>query len=79
MSDLISLSLDQKSNIAELNSLSLFDYERAFNKYYNHIKKSKPKSEIYKWFDQLNHQEPNNFFLRDFEDYFMNFIFKSSK
>jgi hypothetical protein len=78
MSDIISKSIFQISDIAELNSLTLFDYERSFNKYYNHINKSKSSLDIQKWFDHSNFNKTANLFIKDFEEYFLNFIFKSS-
>lgn len=68
----------QKSNIAELNSMLLFDYEFSLKKYYNGKKSSHFYVEFFKWFDHSKFDKTNNYFLNDFEDYFFNFVLKSS-
>jgi len=68
----------QKSNIAELNSMLLFDYGHSLNKYYNGKKKSNFHSKFFKWFDHSKFDISNNSFLNEFEDYFYNFVLKSS-
>jgi hypothetical protein len=75
MSDSDPIFLHQKSNIAELNSLTLFDYERSFKKHYNNTKRT--NSEFYKWFDHSKFDKSKNFFLNDYKDYFLNVVFKS--
>jgi len=67
----------QKSYIAELNSLLLFDYERSFKKYYNKNKNSNFFSKFFKWFDNSKFDKINNSFLNDFEVSFNNFFFNS--
>ncbi|NVM35744.1 MAG: hypothetical protein HWN81_09125 [Candidatus Lokiarchaeota archaeon] len=68
----------QKSNIAELNSMLLFDYGNSLKKYYNGKKRSHIHSKFFKWFDHSKFDKTNNSFLNDFEDYFYNFVLKSS-
>jgi len=78
MSDSDNLLIFQKSNIAELNSMLLFDYGNSLKKYYNSKKRSNFHSKFFKWFDHSKFDKSNNSFLNDFEDYFFNFVLKSS-
>lgn len=78
MSDIENILVFQKSYIAELNSLLLFDYGNSFKKYYNKEKRSSFSSKFFKWFDHSKFDKTNNSFLNDFEVYFNNFFFKSS-
>ena len=68
----------QKSYIAELNSMLLFDYGHSLEKYYNGKKRSNFHSQFFKWFDHSKFDKTDNSFLNDFEDYIFNFVLKSS-
>lgn len=78
MSDSDNSLIFQKSYIAELNSMLLFDYGHSLEKYYNSKKRSNFHSQFFKWFDHSKFDKSNKSFLNDFEDYFFNFVLKSS-
>ncbi len=78
MSESDNLLIFQKSNIAELNSMLLFDYEHSLKKYYYSKKSSHFHLEFFKWFNHSKFDKTNNSFINDFEEYIDNFVFKSS-
>ncbi|MHA1342520.1 MAG: hypothetical protein ACTSQG_00920 [Promethearchaeota archaeon] len=49
----------------EFNSISAFDFEKSFNKYFN----EKFKSEYEKNFGRVKFGELDNKFIKDFEDF----------
>ena len=77
MSDLSTELIFQKSDIAELNSLLLFDYEQSLKKYYNNEKKSDFHLRFFKWFDHSKFDKSSNTSLNEFEEHFYKFVFKS--
>jgi len=76
MSDLSAELFFQKSDVAELNSMLLFDYEHSFKKYYNNEKKSNFHVRYFKWFDHSKFDMTENTFLNEFEQHFYKFVFK---
>lgn len=75
MSDSVIVSIFQKTNIAEINSLRLFDYENSLNQYFSHENSSNFCQKYFKWFDYAKIGKNNNSFLKDFERSFYDIFF----
>jgi hypothetical protein len=74
MSDSVVISLFQKVNIAELNSLRLFDYEDSLNNYFSNNNSSNLCQQYFKWFEHTKFNETNshmNYFEKWFYDFFL--------
>lgn len=72
MSDSIIVSMFQKANIAEINSLKLFDYEDSFMDYFNN--NSNSYQQYFKWFDTPKFKKANNSYLKDFRKWFSEYF-----
>ena len=68
------LSIYQITNIAEVNSLSLFDYGNSLNDFFKDKNSSNICHQYFKWFDHRKFDKTNNSFLKDFEKYFYDFF-----
>ena len=71
MSDSVVISIFQKNNIAELNSLRLFDYENSLRNYFSDKDSPNFCQRYFKWFEHTKFDKTNNSFLSDFEKNFM--------
>ena len=74
MSDSVVKSIFQKINIAELNSLRLFDYENSLYNYLRDDKSSNLSLRYFKWFEHTKFDETNNSYVNDFEKWFYDFF-----
>ena len=75
MYDSVVVSIFQKTNIAEINSRRLFDYENSLNHYFNDVNSSNFCQKYFKWFDYKKFGKNNNSFLKDFERSFYDIFF----
>ena len=75
MSDSVILSIFQKTNIAEINSLKLYDYENSLTNYFSNSNNSNFYQRYFKWFDHTKFEKTNNSFLQDFKKCFCDFFF----
>ena len=75
MSDSVVVSIFQKTNIAEINSLRLFDYEDSLNHYFSDGNSSDFCQKYFKWFDFTKFEKDNNSFLKDFERLYYDIFF----
>lgn len=75
MSDSVVMSIFQKTNIAELNSLRLFDYENSLHNYFSDENSSNFCQRYFKWFESTKFDKTYNSFLNDFEKWFYDFFF----
>jgi len=75
MSDSVILSIFQKTNIAEINSLKLNDYENSLTNYFSNSNNSNFYQRYFKWFDHTKFEKTNNSFLKDFKKWFCDFFF----
>jgi len=75
MSDSVILSIFQKTNIAEINSLKLYDYENSLTNYFSNSNNSNFYQRYFKWFDHTKFEKTNNSFLKDFKKCFCDFFF----
>lgn len=75
MLDSIVIDVFQKTNIAEINSLKLFDYENSLNNYFNNHNNSSIYQKYFEWFDNPKYEKNNNSFLKDFKKSFCEFFF----
>ncbi|MFX1320189.1 MAG: hypothetical protein ACFFAQ_00965 [Promethearchaeota archaeon] len=71
MSDSVVMSIFQKTNIAEINSMRLFDYENSLYNYFSDNNSSNFCQRYFKWFEHTKFDKTNNSFLSDFEKNFM--------
>jgi hypothetical protein len=71
MSDSVVVSIFQKSNIAEINSMRLFDYENSLYNYFNDENSSTICQRYFKWFEHTKFDKTNNSFISDFEKNFI--------
>ncbi|UCC18681.1 MAG: hypothetical protein JSV62_11300 [Promethearchaeota archaeon] len=62
-------------DIAEVNSLSLIDYETSLNDYFSDNNNPKFYQQYFKWFDYIKFKKTNTSFLKDFDKWFHNFFF----
>ncbi|MFX1432002.1 MAG: hypothetical protein ACFFCY_17680 [Promethearchaeota archaeon] len=77
MIDSIIVSTYQKTDIAEINSLKLSDYENSLNNYFIDDNNSSMNQKYFKWFNNPKFDKINNSFLKDFENWFSNYFFDS--
>jgi len=70
MSDSIVVSIFQKTNIAEINSSKLFEYENSLNSYFSNENNSNLSQRYFKWFDYTKFEKINNSTLKDFGKWF---------
>ncbi len=75
MTESIVASIFQINNIAEINSLSLFDYENSIINYFSDNNSSNFYQQYFKWFNHFKFEKTNTFFLKDFEKWFRDFFF----
>ena len=69
------VSIFQIINIAEINSLSLSDYENSLNNYFSDRNSSNFYQRYFKWFDHIKFEKTNPSFLKDFDKWFCDFFF----
>ena len=74
MSDSVVISIFQKTNIAELNSLKLVDYENSLNNYLSDQNSSNFCHRYFKWFEHTKFDKANNSFLNEFDKWFYDFF-----
>jgi hypothetical protein len=75
MLDSVILSIFQKTNIAEISSLELHDYENSHTNYFYNSLNSNPYQRYFKWFDHTKFEKTNNPFLEDYKKWFCEFFF----
>ncbi len=75
MSDSVVISIFNKTNIAEINSLRLFDYENSLYNYFSDKNSSNFCQRYFKWFESTKFYKTYNSFLNDFEKWFYDFFF----
>ena len=75
MFDSVILSIFQKTNIAEISSLTLYDYEKSHTNYFYNSLNSKPYQRYFKWFDHTKFEKTNSSFLEDYKKWFCEFFF----
>lgn len=68
-------SLFQITNIAEINSLSLFDYENSIYNYFSDKNSSNFYQQYFKWFSNNKFEKTNTSFIKDFDKWFSDFFF----
>lgn len=68
-------SIFQITNIAEISSLSLYDYGNSMNNYFNNVNNSKFYQRYFKWFNNDKFEKSNTSFLKDFNNSFQEFFF----
>ncbi|MFX1316623.1 MAG: hypothetical protein ACFE9T_12220 [Promethearchaeota archaeon] len=74
MSGSVVISIFQKINIAELNSLSLFDFENSLKTYFSDESSSNFCQRYFKWFEYTKFDKTNNSFLNEFDKWFYDFF-----
>ncbi len=74
MTDSIIIVAFQITDVAEVNSLKLFDYEQSLNYYFSDESNSKFYQRYFKSLDHSKFDKTNNSFLRDFEQWFYDFF-----
>lgn len=74
MSESIITSIFQKANIAEINSLSLLDYEKSLNNYFSDNINSKIYQQYFKWFNNPKFGKNNGSLLKEFKNWFYDFF-----
>ena len=74
MIDSIIIVAFQITDVAEVNSLKLFDYEQSLNYHFSHESNSKFYQRYFKSLDRSKFEKTNNSFLRDFEQWFYDFF-----
>jgi len=77
MIDSIIVSVFQKTDIAEINSLKLYDYENSFNNYFVDSNNSSINLQYFKWFNNPKFKKTDNSFLKDFKEWFSNYFFNA--
>ncbi|MFX0004436.1 MAG: hypothetical protein ACFE9C_11610 [Candidatus Hodarchaeota archaeon] len=75
MIDSIIVSVFQKTDIAEINSLKLYDYEHSLNNYFIEDKNSSINQQYFEWFSNPKFEKTNNSFLKDFNKWFIDYFF----
>ncbi|MFX1420557.1 MAG: hypothetical protein ACFE9N_16795 [Promethearchaeota archaeon] len=68
------MSIFQIADIAEINSLSLFDYGNSLDIYFNYNNSSNFCKRYFKWFDHSKFDKTNNTYLKDFDKWFHEFF-----
>ncbi len=76
MTESIIAAIFQITNIAEINSLSLSDYENSIYNYFSDNNSSNFYQRYFKWFNNLKFEKTNTSFLKDFDKWFHEFFFK---
>lgn len=75
MFDSVILSIFQKTNIAEINSLKLYDYENSHTNYFSNKINSNFYQRYFECFDYTKFEKTNNSFLKDYKKWFCEFFF----
>ncbi len=75
MLDSVILSIYQKTNIAEINSLKLRDYENSHTNYFSNSINSNFYQRYFKGFDHTKFEKTDNSFLEDYKKWFREFFF----
>jgi hypothetical protein len=75
MPESLVVSIFYTNNIAELNSLSLTDYENSINNYFNTVNGSNFHRRYFKWFENAKFNTANTPFLNEFDEWFQEFFF----
>ncbi|MFX1378766.1 MAG: hypothetical protein ACFFA4_06695 [Promethearchaeota archaeon] len=74
MIDSTILSIFQISDIAEINSIKLFEYEDSLMEYFNNNSNSKACQRYFKWFSNSKFKKANNSYLKDFRKWFSEYF-----
>ncbi len=69
------IDIFQKADIAEINSLKLYDYENSLNNYFNNETNSDFYRRYFKWFETPRFKKLNNSYLKDFRKWFSDYFF----
>jgi hypothetical protein len=75
MTETETTSIFEITNIAELNSLSLYEYGDSINNYFDERKNSNFYQRYFKWFNNSNFEKSNTSFLKDYNKSFQEFFF----
>ncbi len=75
MSNSIILSIFEKTSVAEINSLKLYEYENSFTDYFSNDTNSDINLQYLKWFDKSKIKEHNNSSLKEFRKWFSDYFF----
>ena len=75
MFDSVILSVFQETNIAEISSLELYDYENSHTNYFYNSLNSNFYQRYFEWFDHTKFEKTNNSFLEDYKKWFCEFFF----
>ena len=68
------ISIFHMADVAEVNSLSLFDYETSLNNYFNSNNSPTFCQQYFKWFDHSKFDTTINKYLNDFDKWFHDFF-----
>jgi len=69
------LSMFKTTDIAEMNSLKLYEYGDSLNNYFNNTNNSSAYKQYFKWFEKPKLEKSNNSLLKDFRKSFCEFFF----
>jgi hypothetical protein len=75
MTESFVVSIFQINNIAEVNSLSLSDYENSINNYFNNSNSSNFYQRYFKRFNHIKFEKTDTTFLKDFNKWFQEYFF----
>jgi hypothetical protein len=75
MTEIEYLSIFEITEIAEINSLSLYEYGTSINKYFNEKQDSNFYQQYFGWFEYSQFEKTNTSFIKEFNksfrDYFL--------
>ncbi len=69
------VSIFETSDIAEMNSMKLYEYGDSLNNYFNNTNNSSAFKQYFKWFEYPKFKKANNSLLKDFKKSFCEFFF----
>jgi len=75
MTESIVASIFEITNIAEINSLSLSDYENSIDNYFSDNNSPNFYQRYFKWFNHFKFEKTNTSFLKDFDKWLHDFFF----
>ena len=74
MTESVIVSIFQITDIAEINSLSLFDFGNSLNTYFKDTNSSTFCHRYFKWFEHSKFDKTNNSHLKDFDNWLYDFF-----
>jgi hypothetical protein len=73
----IIIDVFRKTDIAEINSLKLYDYENSLKNYFSNHNNYKIYQRYFDWFERPIVKKTHNSFLKDYKKWFTDYFFNS--